>query len=282
MCAREEAVAFISAMIKSRHECVAHWVYDQTAFAIAVCSGLSGLGKTRLLDEWQTFSAKAGVEGTAMGVLVMYANGHALCGADTALSVEAAFAWRLLHRAFLEDNGAELTKFFTRVTLLANADDLTLEKALHLLYAGAVKTNALVNGEMLSLFVGMDEYQVLTDDALLELVSCLQNCKQLKNVRIYPLFAGTDWSKMSIALPTHQSPTLSVFRSRCFCLVTQSIPSSRCRSGRIAWWTRISGGECFTSEVCQVLLWRWRGAKITIVSGKRGCAPTGSWTTRPW
>lgn len=134
-----------------------------------------------------------------MGVLVMYANGHALCGADTALSVEAAFAWRLLHRAFLEDNGAELTKFFTRVTLPANADDLTLEKALHLLYAGAVKTNALVNGEMLSLFVGMDEYQVLTDDALLELVSCLQNCKQLKNVRIYPLFAGTDWSKMSIA-----------------------------------------------------------------------------------
>ena len=61
-----------------------------------------------------------------------------MTGADEALSVEAAFAWRLLHRAFLLDNGSEFADFFTRITLPANANDLDLGRALHVLYAGAV------------------------------------------------------------------------------------------------------------------------------------------------
>ena len=134
-----------------------------------------------------------------MGVLMTYANGHGLTGADGALSVEAAFAWRLLHRAFLLDNGAEFADFFTRITLPANANDLSLGRSLHMLYAGAVATKAVAAGELLSLFVGIDEYQVLSDDNLEKLVSCLQNSKQLDKIRVYPVFAGTDWSKMSIA-----------------------------------------------------------------------------------
>ena len=198
LCAREETFAFISAMMKSRQNCFVNSV-DQKAFPIPVCSGLSGLGKTRLSDEWPTYFERAKIEGARMGVLVMYANGHALTGADEALSVEAAFAWRLLHRAFLLDNGAEFASFFKRRTLPANANDLALDDALHVLYAGAVATKAVAEGQLLSLFVGIDEYQVLSDDDLEKLVSCLQNCKQLDKVRVYPLFAGTDWSKMSIA-----------------------------------------------------------------------------------
>ncbi len=128
----------------------------------------------------------------------MYANGHALCGADE-VSAETAFAWRLLHRVFLEGNGSEFAEFFKKRTLRSNANDLTLADALNVLYAGAVAVNAVVDGEMLSVFLGVDEYQVLTVASLDKLISSLQNCKVLKNVRVYPLFAGTDWSKMSIA-----------------------------------------------------------------------------------
>jgi hypothetical protein len=199
LCARDNTVAFIASMMKSRKDCFVNSVFDQKAFSIPVCSGLSGLGKTRLLDEWPTYFARAGIDGAHLGVLVMYANGHALTGADEVLSVEAAFAWRLLHRVFLEDNGAEFATFFKKRTLPANANDLALEDALHVLYAGALATKAVAEGQLLSLFVGIDEYQVLSDGDLEKLVSCLQNCKQLDNIRVYPLFAGTDWSKISIA-----------------------------------------------------------------------------------
>ena len=59
LCAREEAVAFISAMMKSRQNCFVNSVFDQKAFPIPVCNGLSGLGKTRLLDEWPTYFERA-------------------------------------------------------------------------------------------------------------------------------------------------------------------------------------------------------------------------------
>lgn len=199
LCAREEAVAFISTMMESRQNCFVNSDFDQKAFPIPVCSGLSGLGKTRLLDEWPTYFERAKIKGARMGVLMTYANGHGLTGADGALSVEAAFAWRLLHRAFLLDNGSEFADFFTRITLPANANDLDLGRALHVLYAGAVATNVVAEGQLLSLFVGIDEYQVVSDDNLKKLVTCLQNCMQLGKVRVYPVFAGTDWSKMSIA-----------------------------------------------------------------------------------
>ena len=198
LCAREESVAFISKIMEARKTRLINSVFDMKAFPVPVCSGLSGLGKTRLLDEWPTYFARAGIEGARLGVLVMYANGHSLTRADAALSVEAAFAWRLLHRAFLEENGADFAEFFNMTVLPANANDLALDDALHVLYAGAVATGVVAAGEWLSLFFGIDEYQALSDDQLEKLVSCLHNCMQLGKIRIYPLFAGTNWSKMNI------------------------------------------------------------------------------------
>ena len=63
-------------MMESRKRGFDRSLFDQKAFAIPVCSGLSGLGKTRLLDEWRTYFALSGIDGACLGVLVMYANGQ--------------------------------------------------------------------------------------------------------------------------------------------------------------------------------------------------------------
>ncbi len=68
LCAREETVAFISNIMESRRCCFEGSVFDQKASSIPVCSGLSGLGKTRLLDEWATFADGAHVVGSRLGI----------------------------------------------------------------------------------------------------------------------------------------------------------------------------------------------------------------------
>ena len=126
---------------------------------------------------------------------------------DTSIGIEASFSWRLLHRFFLsqttklDDSNMEyssLSIFFHR-HLPLNAARLKLETALKVIHHVLCSHN-----ETLSLFVGIDEYQRLPQqelDSLLDLL--LSTALSTANVCIYPMFAGTDWSKMSIARSSH-------------------------------------------------------------------------------
>ena len=84
---RERTINYISQKMKDRLACFEAEELAQKAYPVPVCCGLSGIGKTRLLDEYPTFFTRAGIDGATLGLLVHYANGHSKQLA--ALGVEA-------------------------------------------------------------------------------------------------------------------------------------------------------------------------------------------------
>ena len=77
---------------------------DKEVRKIPVCSGLSGLGKTRMLEEWEQIFDKAEIGSHRLGVLVPYYNGFLPQPVEKCMTIEASFSWRLLYRCFLHGN----------------------------------------------------------------------------------------------------------------------------------------------------------------------------------
>jgi hypothetical protein len=77
---------------------------DRAHRKIPACSGLSGLGKTQMLEEWERVFDLAEIPQNRLGVLVLYYNGHMPKPIERLMTIEASFSWRLLHRIFIEGN----------------------------------------------------------------------------------------------------------------------------------------------------------------------------------
>jgi hypothetical protein len=197
---------------------------------IPVCSGLSGLGKTRLLEEWEAIFDIAGISENRIGLLIAYYNGSMPQPIERYMTIEASFSWRLLHRLFIDGNGPNFSTWF-RNHLPANAKDLTLEQALDVVRYKFVSSGRLKGNDTLNLFLGIDEYQnienvrgvpVVSKQGLLQdLLDVFGNilARSSKGIRIFPMFAGTDLSVLSIAnssktetirMPMHFLSTIQV------------------------------------------------------------------------
>jgi hypothetical protein len=190
---------------------------DRTMYPMVVCSGMKGLGKTRMLEEWPQVFKKAGILEPCLGVFVNYGNGHSAKSFEDVMSIEAAFSWRMLHRLFVEDNYKDKDYMFWSNPhfLPSNAEDLTLEVALRVVRAGAEACGNVGSGQTLSLFVGIDEYQKIPNGPyysasandqhverektfLWKLVAALNDYREVSGLHIYPGFAGTRWGPISI------------------------------------------------------------------------------------
>ncbi len=188
---------------------------DRTKYPAVVFSGLKGLGKTRMLEEWPRLFKAAGIPEPHLGVLVMYGNGHGPQLFENEMPIEAAFSWRMLHRLLLEDNvkntGAAI--WHKPEYLPANACALTLDVAVDVIRVAAEQGGLVQSDQVLSLFIGVDEYQAILHGTnyvepmydrgrswLRMLLAGLQECSvACKSVHIYPAFAGTKWGPMSLA-----------------------------------------------------------------------------------
>ena len=176
---------------------------------IPVCSGLSGLGKTRMLEEWKRIFDLANIcKEARLGVLVLYHNGHMPHPVERKMSIEASFSWRLLHRCFIEGNGDVFRHWFTE-SLPVNGGELTLDLALQVIRQKCINLGMLKSNETLHLFLGVDEYQTIhevggkkkgNEELLQDLLNVLGDimASPVAGVRIYPMFAGTDFSVISI------------------------------------------------------------------------------------
>ena len=176
---------------------------------IPVCSGLSGLGKTRMLEEWEMIFELAEIPEPRLGVLVLYHNGHTPVHVERKMTIESSFSWRLLHRCFLEGNGMEFSKWFSE-KIPINGGDLTLRIALETIRGKYDELSMIKKNQILHLFIGIDEYQsihevcgikVAEETLLQDLLNILGNimASPVDGLRIYPMFAGTDFSIISIA-----------------------------------------------------------------------------------
>ena len=177
---------------------------DKVMRKIPVCSGLSGLGKTRMLEEWEQIFELAGIPDTRLGILVTYHNGHMPHPVERKMTIEASFSWRLLHRCFIEGNGDGFIKWFTD-SLPVNGRHLTLLLALEVIRQKYINLGMIKADETLHLFLGVDEYQTIHQVGgkkvgkeellhdLLNVLGSIMACP-VAGVRIYPMFAGLDFS----------------------------------------------------------------------------------------
>ena len=158
LCGRDKALKQAAACMNI----ISKPIYDTDRISrkIPVCSGLSGLGKTRMLEEWERIFDLADIPKTRLGVLVLYHSGHMPHPVEREMSIEASFAWRLLHRCFIEGNGKGFSKWFSS-SLPANGINLTLRLALEVIRQKYVNMEMIKPNDTLNLFLGVDGYQTI-------------------------------------------------------------------------------------------------------------------------
>jgi hypothetical protein len=114
----------------------------------------------------------------------------------------------LLHRCFIDGNGDAFAQWFSK-SLPVNGAGLTLRLALAVIRQKYINLGMIKPDETLHLFLGVDEYQTIhevggrkrgNEELLQDLLNVLGDimASPVAGVRIYPMFAGTDFSVISI------------------------------------------------------------------------------------
>ena len=182
---------------------------DRSQRKIPVCSGRSGLGKTRMLEEWERIFDLAEVPSPRLGVLINYSFGHRPERIERVMTIEASFSWRLLHRLFLEGNGPNFRSFMNKM-LPKNARNLRLTTALEVVRAHLIASGVLLESECLHMFLGIDACQSIENvqgirlskvgGLLQDLLDSLGDVLSdpIHGIRLYPMFAGIKYSVMEI------------------------------------------------------------------------------------
>jgi hypothetical protein len=176
-------------------------VRDRTEYIIPVCSGISGLGKTRMLDEGLFILQEMGLK-NALSVSIPYFNGFKPVELEAYLPIEASFSWRLLYKFFLDGNCDSSFGEWLNLALPVNGYLLNLATAFAVIHRKLSQSRA----GPFHLFVGIDEYQKIEEvgarpknpnsTCLRELVEAISDfiCSNFSELIVLPMLAGTDFS----------------------------------------------------------------------------------------
>lgn len=208
---RQQAMKTIEKCLRKLFESATKGKSDRRDYPFPVCSAMSGIGKTRLLDEWvKKINDDADIwrdihfppTEQRLALVLSYGNGHSVVSEERSMGVHAGFAWRLLYAIFLERNSKLNFWQHFWTSLPRNADELTLGDVFRVIQ----RVLGLNDEDKCALFVGIDEYQRIPpnhvdgEDALENFLGSMFNEMTKQNsVVMLPMFAGTDWSKMSSA-----------------------------------------------------------------------------------
>ena len=196
---REESLQHIASCFLTSYQ--QRYNTDRNSRPIPVCTGIPGLGKTRLLEECATTVLDmTQIPGRRMSGIVSFGNdGNAYGEFDELLGIQCSFAWRVLHMFFKAHYS--FSKWM-REKSPNNKQQMTLEMALSVIeshWRQKTEDNILV-------FVGIDEYQILGQEKLNSLLSklCDSSCRTEKSkLSFFCMLAGTDLNMTRIARTSH-------------------------------------------------------------------------------
>lgn len=186
--------------------------HDRNKRPLPVCTGIPGLGKSRICIESIALLGKR----CRFAIISFGNDGNAYGLIDKRLGIQCSFAWRVLHSFFKSHHNFE--DWMTSKSPI-NRADLTLRAVLATVdYAWRLKAE---RDEMLNIYVGIDEYQVL-DQSILNLLldSICNNLGGSRNLNytffsmlagnLYSplcffkyIFVGTDLNKTRVARTTY-------------------------------------------------------------------------------
>ena len=235
---REAAMATASKCFKNIVAFAGSTASDRTRVAIPVCSGISGLGKTRMLEEGGTILQELKLDPKHIArVIVQYFNGFSPQPVESSMPIEASFSWRLLYRFFLDKNcSLSFDKWF-KSRLPRNGSLLTLTDAVDVIERKL--RERLPEPATLYLFLGVDEYQKIEGvrarqtgsktsilRELVEKIGALLCTQSSSSLVVLPMFAGTDLgviASSSIAnssyYVTKRLPMTLLSMDQVFCIV---------------------------------------------------------------
>ncbi|KAI8823918.1 hypothetical protein BJ741DRAFT_633587 [Chytriomyces cf. hyalinus JEL632] len=193
---RDESLKHIASCFKRTHENRTR--QDRNERPIPVCTGVPGLGKTRLLNECSTtILDMTHIPGDRRSVIITFGPdaGSSYGEIDEKLRIQCSFAWRVLHAAFKADRNFEV---WMREKSPANRMDLKLEMVLSTIeYHWSRKAT----GNLL-LFIGVDEYQKVGQknlDLLLESLCQALYVPRESRRTVLTMLAGTDLNMTRLA-----------------------------------------------------------------------------------
>eukprot|EP01125_Pyxidicula_operculata_P021811 TRINITY_DN8660_c0_g1_i1.p1 TRINITY_DN8660_c0_g1~~TRINITY_DN8660_c0_g1_i1.p1 ORF type:complete len:439 (+),score=70.30 TRINITY_DN8660_c0_g1_i1:106-1317(+) len=170
----------------------------QNGHPIPICSGIPGLGKTRMLEEWQVILKKMDLRSNCKGIIISYSQKECAELVDHPdLPIETTFSWKLLFMLYIRRTKSIDVKRWFQV-LPSNFEKISLRLALETI----VSIEKSSEDEPLVLCVGIDGFQNLAPPAITSpkrnLVVDLLNLfntiitKCVPGLFLLPLFAGTD------------------------------------------------------------------------------------------
>ncbi|OWY93249.1 Crinkler (CRN) [Phytophthora megakarya] len=219
---------------------------DHVESTIPVCSGMSGLGKTRMLDEgYLILRDEMKLDDKHINsVIIPYSNGYNnIHPIEEFMPIQASFSWRLLYRFFLDLNCRHSFEAWFYYRLPANGHQLTFANAVEVIELKLCQNQQIEDKEVpLYLFLGIDSYQTIrwinvkrkhTDKSfvleLFEAVGTFLCSLAHSSLIVLPMFAGTNWTMI-------QSITNSS------CVTTQQIPINLFTMKQIFTLVYLNGG----------------------------------------
>ncbi|KAK5667073.1 hypothetical protein QVD99_006289 [Batrachochytrium dendrobatidis] len=174
---------------------------DRNSRRIIVCTGMPGLGKTRLMTECSTTVLDmTGIQGKRLSAIVSFGNDTNPYGEiDKVLGIKCSFSWRLLHSFF---KAQYMFDDWMREKSPINRSGLTMQLALstiELYWSQKTQDNILV-------FVGVDKYRKLCQDELSSLLDTLCDssyCSTTSRLTFFCMLAGADLNMIRIARTSH-------------------------------------------------------------------------------
>ncbi|KAJ2999708.1 hypothetical protein HDV02_001951 [Globomyces sp. JEL0801] len=176
---------------KERHQ------NDRNLRPIPVCTGIPGIGKTRLIEECpSSILDMTQIPGQRVCGIISFGNdGNPYGEIDDIVGIQASFAWRVIHMFFKAHYKYQdwMCKKSPK-----NRKQMNLNLALEMIEQHWTKKT---NSDIL-LFIGIDEYQQLGQENLDTLLHSICNCSQReKNSKLsfFCMLAGTDLNMTRIA-----------------------------------------------------------------------------------
>ena len=196
---RSEALAAIESCWAARQRGYIGTIAGKTELKLPVCAGIPGVGKSRMLHEYGRVFKDMNIH-DSVGVLIVYHNGYSPFEEEKSLTISTCLAWRLLHRFLVEPLRKNGVMFETWMKLLfANAElqKISLPIALRVVHA-VLRKGGVLSSEILSLFLGIDEYHTAPCGVELLTTCIMDTCSGLHRfgIHVYPMMAGTEWARI--------------------------------------------------------------------------------------
>lgn len=199
---------------------------------LPVCSGITGIGKGRLLREHRAVLEKMGLR-NAVSVIVPDLWWPS-ASADAKVTLEAAFSWRVLCSFFLDGNSKYGSRTWIQSRVPANGANLTFKMAIEVIYNGLVKASKeeVVPGPF-HLFLGVGrldmayrgaisrrDERVPSEWELANVIGEFLSAEKSCGVVVLPLLTATKWPTSLLDVATLSSPAAFVAKRLSMPLLT--------------------------------------------------------------